>query len=187
MTHQIEIARDGVASSTTPIAVGQAGKVNGCLSALSSHAFSLLKSYLVEVVLREGTILWDANKLSSDVYFPISGLVSILIDASDGFSVEVGSICSQAAVGAIFELDQSYFSTKVWCKSEVVSFACLAPNYYWRPKKTAKSKISLLIAATGSSCRHNRPRPATRYTRPISDFVDGSFRLVSGWTVTPFI
>jgi CRP-like cAMP-binding protein len=112
MPHQIEIARHSPISPTTPIADSQAGKVNGCLSALSSHAFSLLKSYLVEVVLREGTILWDANKLSSDVYFPISGLVSILIDASDGFSVEVGSICSQAAVGAIFELDQSYFSTQ---------------------------------------------------------------------------
>jgi len=44
------------------------------------------------------------------VYFPVSGLVSILVDASDGFSVEVASICSQAAVGAIFEPDQSDFS-----------------------------------------------------------------------------
>src|SRR5262249_19553880 len=36
----------------------------------------------------------------------------ILIDASDGFSVEVGSICGQAAAGTIFELDQSDFSTQ---------------------------------------------------------------------------
>jgi len=85
---------------------------NRCLSALSSPAFSLLKPYLTEVVLREGTILWDSNKLSSDVYFPVSGLVSILIDASDGLSVEVASICSQAAVGAIFEPDQRDFSTQ---------------------------------------------------------------------------
>src|SRR5262245_24503270 len=112
MPHQIEIARGSIASSTMPIAVGQAGNVNGCLSALSSHAFSLLKPYLTEVVLREGTILWDANKLSSDVYFPVSGLISILIDASVGFSVEVASICGQAAVGTIFEPDQPNFSTQ---------------------------------------------------------------------------
>src|SRR5262249_15862125 len=37
---------------------------------------------------------------------------SILIDASDGVSVEVASICGQAAVGTIFELDQSDFSTQ---------------------------------------------------------------------------
>jgi CRP-like cAMP-binding protein len=109
MPYQIEI---GSASPTTPSAEGQAAKVNRCLSALSPKAFSLLKPYLTEVVLREGTILWDANKLSSDVYFPVSGLVSILIDASDGVSVEVASICGQAAVGTIFELDQSDFSTQ---------------------------------------------------------------------------
>jgi len=112
MPHQIEIARHSPISPTTPIADSQAGKVNGCLSALSSHAFSLLKPFLTEVVLHEGTILWDPNKRSADVYFPVSGLVSILIDASDGVSVEVASICGQAAVGTIFELDQSDFSTQ---------------------------------------------------------------------------
>jgi len=109
MAHQTEIAGQ---SAGSPVADGQAGKINRCLSALSPHAFSLLKSFLTEIVLREGTILWDSNKVSSDVYFPVSGLVSIVIDASDGVSVEVASICNQAAVGAIFEPDQPDFSTK---------------------------------------------------------------------------
>src|SRR5262245_2244704 len=112
MPHQIEIARHSAASPTTRIAAGQACTVNLCLSALSSHAFSLLKPSLSEIVLREGTILWDANKLSSDVYFPVSAFVSIVLDASDGISVEVASICHQAAVGAIFEPDQRDFSTQ---------------------------------------------------------------------------
>src|SRR5215467_7381236 len=112
MPFQIEIVGHSADSPTTPIAKRQECKTNRCLSALSSHAFSLLKPFLTEVVLREGTILWDPNKASADVYFPVSGLVSILIDASDGVSVEVGSICSQAAVGAIFEPDQRDFSTQ---------------------------------------------------------------------------
>jgi CRP-like cAMP-binding protein len=112
MPFQIEIVGHSAASPTTPIAERQECKTNRCLSALSPHAFSLLKPFLTEVVLREGTILWDSNKVSSDVYFPVSGLVSIVLDASDGVSVEVGSICSQAAVGAVFEPDQSDFSTQ---------------------------------------------------------------------------
>src|SRR5215831_13327502 len=112
MPYQIDIAGHSAASPTTPLATGMGCKTNRCLSGLSPHAFSLLKSYLTEVVLREGTILWDSNKLSSEVYFPVSGLVSIVLDASDGVSVEVASICSQAAVGAIFEPDQSDFSTQ---------------------------------------------------------------------------
>jgi CRP-like cAMP-binding protein len=112
MPYQIDIAGHSAASPTTPLATEVGCKTNRCLSGLSPHAFSLLKSFLTEVVLREGTILWDSNKVSSDVYFPVSGLVSIVLDASDGVSVEVGSICSQAAVGALFEPDQRDFSTQ---------------------------------------------------------------------------
>src|SRR5262249_61212010 len=103
MPYQIDLAGHSAAAPTTPSAKRQEGKTNRCLSALSSHAFSLLKPFLTEVVLREGTILWDSNKASSDVYFPVSGLVSIVLDASDGVSVEVGSICTQAGGGSLFE------------------------------------------------------------------------------------
>jgi CRP-like cAMP-binding protein len=112
MARQTEIAGQSAGSPTTSIAEGQAGKVNRCLAALSSHALSVMRPFLSEIVLREGAILWDSNKLSSEVYFPVSGLVSIVLDASDGVSVEVASICNQAAVGAIFEPDQSDFSTQ---------------------------------------------------------------------------
>src|SRR5215813_10051207 len=112
MPYQIDIAGHSAASPTTPLATGVGCKTNRCLSGLSTHAFSLLKSFLTEVVLREGTILWDSNKVSSDVYFPVSGLVSIVLDASDGVSVEVGSICNHAAVGALFEPDQRDLSTQ---------------------------------------------------------------------------
>jgi len=88
------------------------GKGNDCFSALSSSALSLLKPYLTEIVFRAGTILWGSRKLSSEVYFPVSGLISIILPASDGVSVEVGSISRQAAVGAIFEPGQVDFCTQ---------------------------------------------------------------------------
>ena len=79
---------------------------NGCLSALSPRALSLLRPYLSEITLREGLTLWDTKKPASEIYFPVSGLISIVVGLSDGNSVEVGNICTEAAVGAPFEPDQ---------------------------------------------------------------------------------
>jgi len=81
---------------------------NACLSALSSDALSLLKPYLTETALHEGSVLWDATKPSSEVYFLTSGLISIVVPVSDGAFVEVGSICRQAVGGTIFAPSDSY-------------------------------------------------------------------------------
>src|SRR5262249_8688406 len=76
---------------------------NGCLSVLSAPALSLLKPYLTEVCLHEGTILWESNDRTADVYFPLSGLISIVLIMTEGESVAVGSIGREAVAGAIFE------------------------------------------------------------------------------------
>src|SRR5262245_10141620 len=110
MPYQTEIATPTGTSPSTLLAGGR-GEVhmqNACLSALSSGALSLLKPYLTESALREGSILWDVTKPSSEVYFPSSGLISIVLPVSGGSFIEVGSIGSQAAVGAIFDFSDSY-------------------------------------------------------------------------------
>ena len=105
MPNQTEIAAP-IGTPSRTLAGGSRGEVrmqNACLSALSSDALSLLKPYLTETTLHEGSVLWDATKPSSEVYFPTSGLISIVLPVSDGALVEVGSICCQAAAGAIFD------------------------------------------------------------------------------------
>src|SRR5262245_35709877 len=111
MPYRTEIATPTGTSPRTLLAGEWRGEVrtrNACLSALSSDALSLLKPYLTETALREGAILWDVTKPSSEVYFPSSGLISIVLPVSDGAFVEVGSICRQAAVGAIFDPSDSH-------------------------------------------------------------------------------
>jgi len=85
---------------------------NGCLSALSAKAMSLFRPYLTETMFAEGTVLWEGKKLASEVYFPVSGLVSIVVAMSDGGSVEVGSIGLEGAACAGFDADQSDFNTR---------------------------------------------------------------------------
>src|SRR5262245_35320445 len=112
MPYRTEIATPTGTSPRTLLAGGWRGEVgtqNACLSALSLDALSLLKPYLTETAPHESSFLWGGvTKPSSEVYFPTSGLISIVVPVSDGAFVEVGSICSQAAVGAIFDPSDSH-------------------------------------------------------------------------------
>jgi len=81
---------------------------NACLSALSARAFSLLKPHLTITTYHEGSVLWDANRPTADVYFPVSGSVSMVVSVSEA-SIEVAQICKEAAVGAIIEPAQPDF------------------------------------------------------------------------------
>ena len=91
MPSQAEITRGaGISPKLPPGAVLR--KTNGCLSALSPQAYSLLKPYLNEIELREGEILWDSEQRGAHVYFPVTGLVSIMVPVAEGIAPEVGSI-----------------------------------------------------------------------------------------------
>ena len=87
-------------------------KHNACLSALSPATLSMLKPHLTEITLSEGAILWDAKRPATDVYFPISGLISIVLAMPDGECVEVGSVAREAAAGLAFDGDQSELLTR---------------------------------------------------------------------------
>src|SRR5262249_6453961 len=121
--------RNGIATSAGPPARtvlaggGEVHMQNACLSALSSRALSLLGSHLREAIFRAGSILWPVTTPLSEVYFPSSGLISILVPVSDGALIEVGSICRQAAVGAIFDPSPSHTQGVVEIRGE-----CTCPS-----------------------------------------------------------
>ena len=92
------VARDGGAS-------------NACLSALSSSAMALLRPHLTDVELTEGTVLWSSRGATTDIYFPASGLISVVLAMPDGEFVETASIAREAAAGPHFDPDQSDYLT----------------------------------------------------------------------------
>jgi len=97
------------------IDIGLTGKArlpNECLSGLSPYALSLLKPHLTEVCLHEGTILWDSKDQAVDVYFPLSGLISIVVAMGGGECVAVGSIGREAMAGAFFDPGHSQVLTR---------------------------------------------------------------------------
>lgn len=74
---------------------------NACLSALPAEALALLTPHLSRTALDYNTVLWDAGKPNNSVYFPLSGLISIVLPMSTGEKVEVATVSHQGAAGAI--------------------------------------------------------------------------------------
>jgi CRP-like cAMP-binding protein len=89
-------------TSTQPGTPANTRVQNGCLAALAPAAFALLRPHLVEAALAEGTVVWDQGSLSGDVFFPISGLISIVVPFEGGESIEVANIGNEAAVSPQF-------------------------------------------------------------------------------------
>ena len=104
---------DKVSKSDIGVLSAKENKSNMCLSALSHSAMSHLKPHLAEVTLNQGAILWDSKRPTTDIYFPTSGLISIVLSMPDGECVEVASVAREGAVGAYFDPVQSDLLTRV--------------------------------------------------------------------------
>jgi len=72
---------------------------NAVLAALSSRAFSIIESHLRHRDFAEGSVLWDAGVPTERVYFPLSGVISVVLPVKDGSGIEVASIGREAAAG----------------------------------------------------------------------------------------
>ena len=72
---------------------------NAVLAALSPRAFALLESHLRYRDFPEGSVLWDAGAPTERVYFPLSGIISVVLPIKDGSGIEVASVGREAVAG----------------------------------------------------------------------------------------
>jgi CRP-like cAMP-binding protein len=73
---------------------------NQLLTALSSSDYSLLRPHLKEVGLEQGSVLQDHGERVQYVYFPVSGMISLLTVMRDGKGVETVVVGREGALGA---------------------------------------------------------------------------------------
>jgi CRP-like cAMP-binding protein len=66
---------------------------------LSPQAAALIRSQSRQQDMPEGTLAWDMGDEISDIFFPISGMISVRVLTPDGHAIEVASIGRQAAAG----------------------------------------------------------------------------------------
>jgi CRP-like cAMP-binding protein len=93
---------DGRAHSIAPFA--RAAELygacdNALMDALSPGARALLDRHADEREFGEGTTLWNAGESIGQVYFPLSGMISILVSPGHGSGIEVAAIGRESAAG----------------------------------------------------------------------------------------
>ena len=72
---------------------------NRLLASLKADDFSLLSGFLREVPIEQGQILEERGERVDAVYFPQSGMVSLIVEMPEDRSVEVGTVGSEGAIG----------------------------------------------------------------------------------------
>src|SRR5215216_233244 len=85
-------------SSVVGLGVEALGR-NRLLAALPPTDFALLVPHLVETTLDRGAFLQEAGEPIKRVYFPHSGLVSLLGILPDGHAVDTATIGRDGAIG----------------------------------------------------------------------------------------
>jgi CRP-like cAMP-binding protein len=72
---------------------------NRILAALPPAEYKRLQSYLRLVPLKRGKVLWEPNQPIESVYFPNSGMISLVAVMANGKTVEVGMTGRHGFVG----------------------------------------------------------------------------------------
>src|SRR5499433_2553450 len=76
------------------------GKFNRFLATLPPHDFSLLAPHLRTIALERGTMLHDVGEEIEHVYFPHTGMVSLVAVMQSGVTVETATIGRGGVIGA---------------------------------------------------------------------------------------
>jgi CRP-like cAMP-binding protein len=87
---------------------------NRLLELLNAHDFDRLRPHLEEVPFDYRLPLYQANKPIHFVYFPITGVASVVTTMSDGREAEVGTIGNEGMVGLPVVLGDNLASTSVY-------------------------------------------------------------------------
>ena len=88
-------------SDTSPAARQiEQGKFNRFLAALPAHDLSLLAPHLRTVALERGTMLHDVGEEIEHVYFPHTGMVSLVAVMQSGATVETATVGRGGLIGA---------------------------------------------------------------------------------------
>ena len=78
---------------------------NHCLASRSAQDRVHLQSHLQPFQLPQGTALYRADDITSEVYFPLTGIMSMIVGVSSGQYVEAGVLGRNGVVGTGAALD----------------------------------------------------------------------------------
>lgn len=89
-----------------------AARQNRLLALLDAEAYAALLPHLEFVTLPQRWVLCEAGAVLEHVYFPISGIVSLLYESVDGSSVEIAIAGNDGLVGVHLLMDGNTTTTR---------------------------------------------------------------------------
>lgn len=89
---------------------------NRLLAALPREEFDRLARQMDEVVLDVGDVVYRAGGPIRHVYFPRSGILSVVVDTDDGGTVEVGTVGREGVAGLAAFLGAGQSPHRVYCQ-----------------------------------------------------------------------
>jgi len=74
---------------------------NKLLAALPRETFELLRPHLTTIGLAQGTVLFEVGNEIDQIYFPLSGMISLVAVMKDGKAIETATVGREGVVGAM--------------------------------------------------------------------------------------
>jgi CRP-like cAMP-binding protein len=140
---------------------------NEMLASLSFAEFEELRPYLTTMGLARGAVLVEAGELPRRVYFPHSGVVSLVVRLSDGHMIETGMVGRESLVGGSAGLHAAIApNTAVVQIAGIGSVLDAAHLYRLADVSTsmrailARHETSILLQAQAAACNAVHPLQA---------------------------
>jgi CRP-like cAMP-binding protein len=143
------------------------------LAALPAEEHSHLRQYLEFVPLKFGAVLWEANQPIEFVFFPTSGMVSLLAMMRNGATAEVGIIGREGFVGTAVVLGAREAPIRAVVQGEGAGFRIEsellrrtlseAPQLEQMLRRYAHALAMQVAQAAACNCLHQVPERLARW------------------------
>jgi len=157
---------------------------NGFLQSISPGDFEILRPHLRAVKLPLSKILFDQGDVIDQVYFPLGGVVSLVVALSDGQQIEAGMIGKDGVVGTPAALDgaKSLNRAIVQVADEALAIdiahvkAAVAGSQSLRKKLYQHDQLILAQAQQSAACNalHQIEERLCRWILRTRDLVESS-------------
>jgi len=102
---------------------------NKLLSALPRAQMGLLAPHMTTEKLAQGVVLLEDGEEFDHVYFPLSGMLSLLVVMGDGKAIEVATVGREGVVGAMAGLGLYKSSARVVVQLPMAAAKIAAPRF----------------------------------------------------------
>jgi len=160
-------------------------RFNRFLATLPPHEFALLAPHLRTITLERGVMLQDLGEEIEHVYFPHTGMVSLVAVMQSGATVETATIGRWGVIGASAGLGARSAVARAIVQLSGTAAWISAPHFHAAARKARRSATSSCATTTVCWCKSSNRSRAMRSMPWRRDFAGGSYRRRIASTATP--